>query len=450
MTEDERDGAESATGSASAGAGFGASEAAPSDAGVGSASEEDGATAPENEFETGIEKAEHRTEAVASNAAEMAIGMAKGAAGTLRAGAFAVRDVHNASRQSAGARAQARTIREALEADQRTLDHRRDIEASFEDIVSEQSEIVARSRAAIESGQQKIDGLSEERSALVADLEELKASNVSAIRPYRRLAETSKDELDDAQRMLVEAKRAVKSAEAQLEDAKERRDSSYASASRSLDNSQTRQRKVQDELKKLQSSGGAQAAIAQLQSDNVAALAGIDAARAEVDRAAKDGQNAVSNAQTHLWTQNQSLSDAQAKHDAALAKHKSHKAEHDRLADEAKAKESELQERIDAKKRELEEIRAEVDEAQKALDEAQGLIDEARHIHSTPEETARLEQSIAAQQADLEEANSEVEHLATAEKQLRQATLGSRVALIAVAIVALLVAALLAMSCTAG
>ncbi len=385
----------------------------------------------------------------ANKAAGMALGVARGAADTLKAGAFAVRDVHKASRQSAGARAQARTIQEALEADRKTLEHRREIESSFDSIISEQSGIVARNQATIDSDQQKIDGLSEEHSALTSDLDELKASNASAIRPYKRLVETSKEEFDDAQRMLAEAKRAVKVAETQLNDAKERRDSSFMSASRSFDNSQARQRRVQDELKKLQASGGAPAAISQMQSDNVAALASVDSAKAEVARATKDGQNAVDNAQTHLWTQNQSLASAQSKYDAALAKHKAHKAEHDKMSDDAAAQEKELQERIDGKKRSLDALRAELEDAQEALDEAQGLIDEANLIHSTPEETERLERAIADQQADLDEANSEVEHLAATEKQLRQATRGSRVALIAAAVLVLIVVAVIVASCTA-
>ncbi|WP_321973278.1 hypothetical protein [Paratractidigestivibacter sp.] len=386
----------------------------------------------------------------ANKAAEAALGVAKEVASALRAGVFAVRDVHHASKQSADARAQARTIQDALVRDRATLGHRKQIEASFDQIVSVQAKIVEDSKASIEADQQKIDGLAEERSALVADLDELKASNASAIRPYKHLIESSKSELDDAQRTLTEAKRAVKTAESQLKEAKERRDSSYAIANRSYDNSQTRQRKVQEELRRLQSSGGSAAAISQLQSDNVAALAGVDSAKAEVARASKDGQSAVDNAQTHLWAQNQSLASAQAKYDDAKAKHEAHKAEHDKMADNASAEEKKLQERINEKKRLLDSLRSKVDQTQKVLDEAQGLIDEAQLIRSTPQETKRLEESIASQQADLDEANSEVEHLAATEKELRQATRGSRAALIAVAAAVVLVLVFVVVSCAGG
>lgn len=384
-----------------------------------------------------------------NKAAGRAVGVAKGAANTLKAGAYAVRDVHNASRQSADARAQVRTIQKSIEADKRTLGHRREIEASYEEIVSEQSGIVAARKAEIDADRRTIAGLVEEHAALESDLDELKAANASAIRPYKRLVETSKDELDDCQRMLAEAKRAVKAAESQLQEAKERRESSYASASRSFDGSQARQRKVLEELEQLKETGGSQAAIAQLQEDSVAALANVESARAAVERATRDGQGAVDNAQTHLWTQNQSLASAQEKYDAALAKHKAHKAEHDKMADDATEQEGGLQERIDAKKRELDALRAKAEAAQREQDEAQGLLDEAELIHSTPEETQRLAESIAAQEAELAEASSEAEQLAENEKQLRHATRGSRVALIAVAVATLLVVAFIVVSCAA-
>ncbi len=392
---------------------------------------------------------ERPDEKATGTAADKALGMARGAAGTLKAGAFAIRDVHNASRQSAGARAQARAVQDALEGDRRMLSHRQEIEASFDEILAAQTETAERNRSLIESVRRKAEGVAEEHSALVADLDELKAANASAIRPYKHLVETSKDELDDCKRVLIEAKRAVKSAESQLQEAKERREAAYTSASRSFDNSRARQLRVEQELKKLQQDGGAAAAVSRLQADNAATVENVRSAKAAVEKASRDGQAAVDNAQTHFWTQSQSLQSAQAKYDAALAKHHAHKTEHDKMADDAAAQEKELQERIEDKKRSLDALRAEMDDAQRALEEAQGLIDEAKLIRSTPEETERLEQSIAAQQADLDEANCEVEHLAVTEKQLRQATRGSRVALIAAAVVVLIVVAVIAASCTA-
>lgn len=397
--------------------------------------------------EASDEDASERAQEIAAKAAGAALGAAKGAASTLRAGAFALRDVRNASRQSADARAQAKKIDEALESDQEVLDHRREIESSYASIVERQSRIVADAKARAASARQRFEGLGEEHTALLADLDELKAANASELRPYKRIAETAKGALDDASRSLSEAKRAVRTAEGQVRDASDRREQSVSSANRALDNAQARQLRVQDDLKRLQAQPGSPSAIAKMQSENVAALARVEAARAEVDRATREGQASVENAQTHLWTQNQSLEAAQREASAAKSKYDEQKADLDRRMKDAEGKEAELQRRIDQKKKAIGELEDDIKEADEAQAEAQGLIDEAELIHSTPEETARLEHAIAARRIELQQASAEVELYETTEKALRKQTRLQRFALIgAVALIVAIIAAV-AMLC---
>lgn len=419
-------------------------EEAPATAGQDGGAEDEDAVHME---EASDEDASERAQEIAAKAAGAALGAAKGAASTLRAGAFALRDVRNASRQSADARAQAKKIDEALESDQEVLDHRREIESSYASIVERQSRIVADAKARAASARQRFEGLGEEHTALLADLDELKAANASELRPYKRIAETAKGALDDASRSLSEAKRAVRAAEGQVRDASDRREQSVSSANRALDNAQARQLRVQDDLKRLQAQPGSPSAIAKMQSENVAALARVEAARAEVDRATREGQASVENAQTHLWTQNQSLEAAQREASAAKSKYDEQKADLDRRMKDAEGKEAELQRRIDQKKKAIEELEDDIKEADEAQAEAQGLIDEAELIHSTPEETARLEHAIAARRIELQQASAEEELYETTEKALRKQTRLQRFALIgAVALIVAIIAAV-AMLC---
>ena len=388
-----------------------------------------------DEGATDIEKASsddrsERAQEIAAKAAGAALGAAKGAASTLKDGVFALRDVRNASRQSADARAQAKKIEEALESDQKVLEHRKEIESSYTSIVEDQSRVVADAKAQAASARRRLEGLSEEHTALLADLDELKAANASELRPYKRLAETAKGALDDANRSLSESKRAVKTAEGQVRDACERREQSVSSANRALDNALARQLRVQDDLKKLQAQPGSPSAIAKMQSENVAALARVEAARAEVDRATREGQVSVENAQTHLWTQNQSLEAAQREASAAKSKYDERKADLDRRLKESEGKEAELQLRIDQKKGALDELERDIETADQAQAEAQGLVDEAELIHSTPEETVRLEHAIAARRIELQRASDEVDLCENSEKALRKQTRLQRFALI--------------------
>lgn len=388
-----------------------------------------------DESATDIEKASsddrsERAQEIAAKAAGAAPGAAKGAASTLKDGVFALRDVRNASRQSADARAQAKKIEEALESDQKVLEHRKEIESSYTSIVEDQSRVVADAKAQAASARRRLEGLSEEHTALLADLDELKAANASELRPYKRLAETAKGALDDANRSLSESKRALKTAEGQVRDACERREQSVSSANRALDNALARQLRVQDDLKKLQAQPGSPSAIAKMQSENVAALARVEAARAEVDRATREGQVSVENAQTHLWTQNQSLEAAQREASAAKSKYDERKADLDRRLKESEGKEAELQLRIDQKKGALDELKRDIETADQAQAEAQGLVDEAELIHSTPEETVRLEHAIATRRIELQQASDEVDLYENSEKALRKQTRLQRFALI--------------------
>lgn len=405
-----------------------------------------------DEGATDIEKASsddrpERAQEIAAKAAGAALGAAKGAASTLKDGVFALRDIRNASRQSADARAQVKKIEEALESDQEVLEHRREIESSYASIVEGQGRVVADAKAQAASARRHLEGLSEEHAALLADLNELKAANASELRPYKRLAETAKGALDDANRTLSESKRALKTAEGQVRDACERREQSVSSANRALDNALARQLRVQDDLKKLQAQPGSPSAIAKMQSENVVALARVEAARAEVDRSTREGQASVENAQTHLWTQNQSLEAAQREASAAKSKYDERKADLDRRLKESEGKEAELQLRIDQKKGALDGLERDIETADQAQAEAQGLIDEAELIHSTPEETARLEHAISARRIELQRASAEVDLYENSEKALRKQTRLQRFALIGAVMLIVAIIAAVAATC---
>ena len=169
----------------------------------------------------------------------------------------------------------------------------------------------------------------------------------------------SRGRASDASQTVAEAKRAVKGAETQVKDATDARSQGIAQANRALDNSQERLRRVQDDLRRAQADPSAKAdAVAQLQRENVAELAHVEAARAEVANATCQTQEAVEKAQMHLWTQRQSLETAQADAEAAKRDYEGHKAEYDRRAAEAASQEKELADAIAERKACIESAKA--------------------------------------------------------------------------------------------
>lgn len=392
------------------------------------------------EGDTHPEGLEHR-------AISAARGAASATATTLKGGLAAMRDVREASRQHAGAQKRVRSLTEALDEDRRTLAHRREVEGRYEEIVSQQTDASRQASQDMADAQATVERLDGEQTALEDRLSKMRAAHEQELRPYRRIMETSRGRASDASQTVAEAKRAVKGAEAQVKDATDARSQGIAQANRALDNSQERLRRVQDDLRRAQADPGAKAdAVAQLQRENVAELAHVEAARAEVANATRQTQEAVEKAQMHLWTQRQSLETAQADAEAAKRDYEGHKAEYDRRAAEAASQEKELADAIAERKAGIESAKAAHDEAADAYDEAQGLLSEAEAIHATPEETRRLAASIADQQAALAFAQSELDSLADSERALRQHTRTQRYILTAVAILLAALIVLIAMT----
>ena len=133
-------------------------------------------------------------------------------AATLKDGLFAVRDVHLAARKHSSARARLRSMREAVEVDGQTLARREEVEASYEDIVAEQTKTVEEASEELEGQQATIERLEKQADELEERLAKLKEDHEQELRPYKRIAETARGRSEDANRGVSEAKRAVRTA----------------------------------------------------------------------------------------------------------------------------------------------------------------------------------------------------------------------------------------------
>jgi chromosome segregation ATPase len=272
----------------------------------------------------------------------------------------------------------------------------------------------------------------------------MKADHEEAIRPYRDLMESTKGRSDDDAKSLAENRRAVKVADQQVADAAKRREQRIANANRAVDNAQERLRKVESELSSLQNGGNASpSAIQKMQSEIVTERAHLDAARDEVARTTAECQQLVDNAQTHLWTQKQSLETAERQASEAKREADARREEYERLYNSALAEEKAIEDEIALRQRAIAETGKEQAESERRQSEAQALLDEANEIHATPEVTQQLRQGIAEGQASLERQESEVNSLARSERRIRETTRTQRYIFIGAAVAVLAVVVLL-------
>ena len=348
--------------------------------------------------------------------------------------------MRSASKEHADARERAEALKKQVAADSAELAHRDKIEGDYPQIVERQRAEMAEASTLLAKAGEESQRLSGEVEGLTQRLDAMKAANEEQLRPYRELMNSTKGRSDDAAKSLSDVRRAVKAADQQVSDTAKRREQRIDASNRSVDNAQDRLRKVQAELTSLQADPSASpAAVSKMQSEVVAEQAHLDAAREEVKRVTAECQQLMDNAQTHLWTQKQSLETLERQAGEARKEADARREEYERLHNEATRREKELSDQIAARKGDLEAANKDAAAAQGRIDAAQEALDEANSIHATPEATAQLRGKIAQDKASLHLQQAEVDRLAAAERGLRSKTRGQRYGFVAIVVVACVV-----------
>ena len=361
------------------------------------------------------------------------------AVGSLRGGIDAIRRVREASRQHASVKGQVRELSQRLEQDRAELSHREDIERHYGSIVSEQKAESSDANRSLNDANVRLKRIGQDCSKLESELSAMRAEHEESLRPYRELMESTKGRSDDAARSLSDAKRAVKTADQQVADAAKRREQRIAAANKAVDNAQDRIRRVESELANLKADPDTSAsALSKMQSELTAEQTHLSTARSEVTRVTDECQRLVDNAQTHLWTQKQSLEVIERQANESKREATGRREEYESLYNAAMDQEKALSDRIAAKKDEQAQAEKDAQAAQKRIAVAQDVLDEANDIHNTPERTIALRQSIQEGEQQLEQLKGNEGQLAESEKSLRAKTRGQRYLVFGV--VALLIA----------
>ena len=369
---------------------------------------------------------------------------------SLKEGLDAIGAVRDAAKRHAGARSQLKELKREIEKTQEVLDHRVEIEASFDQIVRDETANAESARAEIAQAEADTARLGAERDALEAQLKAMREAHETAIRPYRDLMESTRGRSDDAAKSLAEIRRAVKSADQQVADAAKRREQRIADANRSVDNAQERLRRVEGELASMQSGSASPAALSKMQAEVVTERAHRDAARSNVARVTAEGQQLVDNAQTHLWTQKQSLETIERQAEEAKREADERRGEYERLYNANLAEEKALEEQVNQRKKSLEETARAKADAEERAGAAEAALEEAREIHATPEVTEQLRHGIQEGESALARQQSEVDSLADTERRLRESTRSKRFLFIGVAVAIVVIVVLLVVLLTRG
>lgn len=361
---------------------------------------------------------------------------------TVTEGVSAMRELSAARRAHATAFKELESLeRDAAQLEQR-LEHRREVEDNYEEIVKLQTQETEDAARALEQARVRRVSLESQLEGKKNELTRLKDANEQKVAPSRKLMEQAKGALTKAERAQADALRALKGAQAQANEAQANRDSKLQAAKRSADSASARLARQQDQLAEMRRdpSTGAKA-LSQASSAVAAALAQLENARENVTRVTQETGQAVQIAQTHLYTQRKSLEEAEADLKEAREREEELRGAYDAKRSKADEQEADVSSKISELKEAVEQARGDEAGARGRGDAARAALEEANDIHAHPELTDELARRSEASRAQADDQRKLVERLASEEHMVRERTEHTRkifYALVATAVVIVL------------
>lgn len=361
---------------------------------------------------------------------------------TVTEGVSAMRELSAARRAHATAFKELESLEKDATQLEQQLEHRREVEDNYEQIVKLQTQETEDAARALEQARVRRVSLESQLEGKKNELTRLKDANEQKVAPSRKLMEQAKGALTKAERAQAEALRALKGAQAQANEAQASRDSKLQAAKRSADSASAKLARQQDQLAEMRRdpSTGAKA-LSQASSAVAAALAQLENARENVTRVTQETGQAVQIAQTHLYTQRKSLEEAEADLKEAREREEELRGAYDAKRSKADEQEADVSSKISELKDAVEQARDDEASARGRGDAARAALEEANDIHAHPELTGELARRSETSRAQADEQRKLVERLASEEHMVRERTEHTRkifYALVAAAVVIVL------------
>ena len=359
-------------------------------------------------------------------------------------GYSAILDVHRASKKHMTAKDNLAKLRNHIKEQQDELARREEVERTYNDLVPSLETDIRATTDKLTEIAAHISTLQEEHEDLSSRLEEMRKKHEHELRPYHDLMESAQSRAHDTQKLLSEAKRAVKNAENQLNSLTERRDARITTLNRSTQRAKVRLEELRKSLTTTQADQSAKpGATDELEAAIATEHEHLRETQGKIDAVTQEMKRSIESAQTHLWTQRQSAEEAERANEAARSEAQIRCEDYEKMYQDAEAEENVLSSAISERESEINTANKKYDQYQRQLDETQAQLDDAHNIHATPEITEKLRVSIADAQGTLTEKQSEVDALAHAEQSLRERTRPQRRLFISIVIAVLILIAVL-------
>ena len=346
-------------------------------------------------------------------------------------GVASVREMNAARRAHAEAREALEQLDRRIEEQTAELEHRRDIENRFGAIIEEET---ARQDAAVSSkaaAETKAAELQQQADAIRTKLDNMKEEDGTTEKRLRAALEAAEAKEESSRESGSRLQRRLDDARNNLEKAESERTEGVAAAQRAIESAKAHLTALNAELAEVQRNPSANSAeysvrSADLQNQISDAAADLRLAQEDLPRVDAETQAAITAAHAAVATAEKPIGAAKKAYAADSAEADRAREAFDTAKKDADARQKELRRQISDTEKAIKEQERAAQDAQDEADAAQTALDEANDIHAHPEVTEALERAIAADQAEREHRAVKVEELASAERDVRERTRGSR------------------------
>ena len=349
----------------------------------------------------------------------------------LTEGMASVREMSAARRAHAEARDALKELDRSIEQQTAELEHRRDIEGRFDTIIEEET---ARQDAAVNAkatAETKAAELQQQAEAVRTKLDKMKDEDGTTEKRLRTALEAAEAKEESSRESGSRLQRRLDDARSNLEKAERERTEGLAAAQQAIESTKAHLTALNAELAEVQRNPSANSAeysvrSADLQGQISDAAADLRLAQEDLPRIDTETQAAITSAHAAVTAAEQPIDAAKKAYAADSAEADRAREALDAAKKDADSRQKELRRQISDTEKALKEQQRAAQDAQDEAEAAQAALDEANDIHAHPEVTEALAHAIAADQAEREQRAAEVEELASAERDVRERTRGSR------------------------
>ena len=361
---------------------------------------------------------------------------ASGPSGLFSEGVASMKAMSSARRAHAEARDELERLQNTIAAREAELEHRRNIEANYDEIIERERARKSDAEQAAEDLKAQRDATADRVSQLKRKLEQMREEDTTTEKRLKVTLDAATDKEQSARESGRRLQNRLDDAKSDLERLNEERRASLIASEQAIASAEKRLATLSAEYAELQRNPSANSAeysvrTRELEFEISDAAAALRSAREDLPQTDRETQRAIDEAIAAVAAAEKPIAAAKTAFDEAAAASDKARDAYSEAKEAAEARQKELRKRIGDEEKSLKSQDRSITDKLDEASAAQAVIDEAEDVIAHPEVTEAIAHALEADRAEHGDRVVEVEELANTERDVREQTRASRIRFIA-------------------